>query len=68
MSIKTVEFQPFTDQKPGTYVSLRSPSPPLLSYPASFPSTRVGAWRRDNDNRASTPSSLSHVTMAQRGN
>jgi hypothetical protein len=32
MSIQTVEFKPFTDQKPGTYVDFLQTS--QLSYPA----------------------------------
>ena len=65
MSIKTVEFQPFTDQKPGTYVSLLFPLPPL-SYPASFPSGRVAAWRQpDNDDGTSIPTSLSNIPVQQ---
>ena len=64
MSIQTVEFKSFTDQKPGTYVSLCSLTPPPLSYPASFPSSRVDAWRWDDDTMASTPTSLSNIALA----
>lgn len=63
MSIQTVEFKSFTDQKPGTYVSLLS-YPPSPELPRQFPFQPCQRLETGRRYQGSTPSSLPNATLS----